>query len=98
MNGDSSIPANIDSERFREVLAIVKAQVATALWLSAGMALAVAATTCIAFRWRRSALVFGFFYSLTLCFIHNGHAQVLGPAGCAISLAGFLWPVARTRK
>ena len=41
---------------------------------------------------RRAALAAGFLYSLTLCFVHNGHAQLLGPLGCAVAVTGFLWP------
>ncbi len=87
---DSAIP--IDPQRLQEVLRIVHEQVAAALWLSAGMVLAVGAIACIAFGWRRTALAFGFMYSVSLCFVHNGHAQVLGPAGCALASTGLLWP------
>jgi hypothetical protein len=82
----------LDPQRLAAVLAAVHAQVATALWLSAGMLLAFAAIACVALAWRRAALACGFGYSLTLCFLSNGHAQLLGPAGCALALTGFLWP------
>ncbi len=82
----------LDPQKLAAVLATVHAQIVTALWLSAGMILAFAAVTCVALAWRRSALACGFGYFLTLCFLSNGHAQFLGPAGCAVALAGFLWP------
>jgi hypothetical protein len=78
--------------RLAALIATVHAQLVAALWLSAGMVLAFAAIACIALGWRRPALTLGFGYSLTLCFLANGHAQLLGPAGCAVALAGFLWP------
>lgn len=82
----------IDPEKLARVLTTVHAQIVTALWLSAGMLLAFAAIICVTFNWRRSALVCGFCYSVTLFFVHNGHAQILAPAGCAIALIGLLWP------
>lgn len=85
----------IDPQKLAEVLTAVQGQIATALWLSAGMLLAFAAIVCGALRWRRAALGFGFCYAFTLCFVHNGHAALLGPTGCAIALAGLLWPNAR---
>jgi hypothetical protein len=51
---------------------------------------------CIALGLRRTALVFGFAYSASLCFIHNGHAQILGPVGCTAALLGIFWPVRRS--
>lgn len=93
---DSAIP--IDPQRLQEVLRTVQEQVAAALWLSAGMVMAVGAIACIAFGWRRAALAFGFMYCASLCFVHNGHAQVLGPAGCALALIGFLWPQGRISR
>jgi len=85
-------PDDIDPQRLAAVLTAVHAQIATALWLSAGMLLAFAAIACMALAWRRSALACGFGYSITLCFLSNGHAQLLGPAGCAVALTGFFWP------
>jgi len=93
---DSAIP--IDPQRLQEVLRIVHEQVAAALWLSAGMLMAVGAIACIAFGWRRTALAFGFLYCASLCFVHNGHAQVLGPVGCALASIGFLWPQGRVSR
>jgi hypothetical protein len=88
----ANLPDPLDPQKLAAVLAAVHAQVVAALWLSAGMILAFAAIGCMALAWRRSALACGFGYSLTLCFLANGHAQLLGPAGCAIALTGFLWP------
>ena len=85
-------PAGIDPERLRELLASVQAEVATALWLSAGMLCAFAMIACAALAWRRAALGAGLLYSVTLCFVHNGHAQLLGPVGCALAVAGLLAP------
>jgi hypothetical protein len=87
---NSTIP--ISPQRLQEVMRIVHEQVAVALLLSAGMILAVGAIACIAFGRRRTALIFGFLYSVSLCFVHNGHAQILGPAGCALASAGLFWP------
>lgn len=92
---DDSI-APLDPQRLAEVLRIVHGQVAAALLLSAGMILAICAITCMAFGWRRTALAFGFLYSASLCFVHNGHAQILGPAGCALASTGLFWPRRRT--
>ena len=85
----------LDPQKLAAVLTAVHAQIVTALWLSAGMILAFAAIACMALAWRRSALACGFGYSLTLCFLSNGHAQFLGPAGCAVALTGFFWPRGR---
>ncbi len=90
-NAPGSVP-EIDPQKLAQVLTAVHAQIVTALWLSAGMLLAFAAIVCVAFNWRRSALLFGFCYSITLFFVHNGHALILAPAGCAITLIGLLWP------
>jgi hypothetical protein len=86
-----------DPQKLQEVLNTVHAQVATALWLSAGMLCAFAAIGCIAFAWRRAALCWGLLYSATLCFVHNGHAQILGPVGCGLTIIGFFWPQRRRR-
>jgi 4-amino-4-deoxy-L-arabinose transferase-like glycosyltransferase len=86
------VPAGIDPQRLRELLAAVQDQVATALWLSAGMLCAFVMIACAALAWRRAALVSGLLYSITLCFVHNGHAQLLGPIGCALAVAGLLAP------
>jgi hypothetical protein len=88
----TSAAPEIDPEKLARVLTTVHAQLVTALWLSAGMLLAFAAIVCMAFRLRRSALACGFCYSATLFFVHNGHAQILAPAGCAVALIGLLWP------
>jgi hypothetical protein len=72
------------------LLAAVHAQVAVALWLSCGMLLSVGMLACCAFSWRRAALLLGILYSASLCFVHNGHAQLLGPLGCAVGLAGLV--------
>jgi hypothetical protein len=98
MNPLEDADGPIDMERLQEVLHIVHAQVAAALWLSAGMILAVGAVACIAFGFRRTALVCGMLYSATLCFVQNGHAQVLGPIGCAISAIGLAWPQKRRAR
>jgi hypothetical protein len=92
MNPASATSGTLDPFQLKAMLNVVHAQVVAALWLSLGMVLAFAAVTCIAFSWRRPALACGFGYSLTLCFLSNGHAQILGPMGCAIALVGFLWP------
>jgi hypothetical protein len=92
MNPTADLPEALDPQKLAAVLAAVHAQVVAALWLSAGMILAFAAIGCISLAWRRAALACGFGYSLTLCFLANGHAQLLGPAGCAVALTGFLWP------
>jgi hypothetical protein len=89
---NSNLPEWVDARRLHEVLEAVREQVATALWLSAGMVLAVAAIVGTALGWRRPALAAGLLYSVTLCFVRNGHAQVLGPLGCAVAITGFLWP------
>jgi hypothetical protein len=92
MNPPADLADGLDPQRLASVLAAVHAQLMTALWLSAGMILASAAIACIALAWRRPALILGFCYSLTLCFLSNGYAQYLGPAGCAVALTGFFWP------
>jgi hypothetical protein len=91
------LAGGLDPQRLQQVLNAVHAQVATALWLSAGMLCAVATIACLAFGWRRPALGCGLLYSATLCFVHNGHAQLLGPAGCGLAVMGFLWPERRRR-
>lgn len=92
MTPDANSGDWVDPQRLHEVLGAVRDQVATALWLSAGMLFAFGAISCMALGWRRPALFAGFLYSVTLCFVHNGHAQTLGPLGCAIAITGFLWP------
>ena len=91
-------PVGLDPRQLLQVLNTVHDQVATALWLSAGMLCAFGTIGCIALAWRRAALVCGFLYSLTLCFVRNGHAQILGPIGCALALIGVLWPQRRPTK
>ena len=86
-----------DLPQLPDVLGAVQAQVVAALWLSFGMICAFAAIVCVALSWRRAALVCGFFYSLTLCFLSNGHAQVLGPIGGAVALTGLFWPRGKFR-
>lgn len=95
MNPSADPAETLDPQRLAAVLTAVHAQVATALWLSAGMILAFAAIACLALAWRRPALALAFCYSVTLCFLSNGYAQYLGPAGCAVALTGFLWPQRR---
>lgn len=86
------LPPDVDPQRLAYVLTTVHAQVVTALWLSAGMLLAMAAIVSMALRCRRTSLIFGLGYSATLFFVHNGHALILGPIGCAVSLIGLVWP------
>jgi len=93
---DSS--GTLDPQQLRAVLSVVQAQLVAALWLSLGMVLAFATVACLAFAWRRPALACGFGYSLTLCFLSNGHAQILGPVGCAVALLGFFWPRRRWQR
>jgi hypothetical protein len=85
-------PGTLDPQQLRAVLIVVHSQIVAALWLSIGMILGFASVTCMAFAWRRPALVCGFAYSFTLCFLSNGHARILGPVGCATALLGFFWP------
>ncbi len=91
MTAPESMPP-IDPRALQAALSAVRDQIVTALLLSAGMICAVAALACLAFRHRRSALALGFLYAFSLCFVHNGHAQVLGPFGCTVCLLGFWWP------
>ena len=95
MSYPAATPEAIDPEKLRYVLTTVHAQVVVALWLSAGMIFAFASLLCIAFGWRRPALCLGCGYSMTLFFVHNGHALVLGTAGCAVAVIGLLWPQKR---
>jgi len=92
MNGNTAWP---DARLLGALLSAVHAQLVAALWLSLGMIVGVAGIACLAFGWRRPALACGFAYSLTLCFLTNGHAQILGPAGCAVALLGFFRPQGR---
>jgi len=87
---------DLEAQNLAQVLAAARDQVATALWLSAGMLCAIAAVACQAAGLRRTGLGCGLLYSATLCFVHNGHAQILGPLGCAIAAVGLAWP-ARNR-
>jgi hypothetical protein len=87
-----NLPGEVDLAKLREVLSLAHDQIVTALWLSAGMVCAFGAIVAIALGWRRIALAGGFFYSTTLCCVRNGHAEILGPLGCAIALTGFFWP------
>ncbi len=98
MNFPVDPAAPLDPAQLWGVLAAVHAQVVAALWLSAGMGCALAMIASVALGWRRAALAAGFCYSLTLCSFTQGHAQVLGPCGCALSATGFLWPQRPARK
>jgi 4-amino-4-deoxy-L-arabinose transferase-like glycosyltransferase len=97
MTPDDAIPAGIDPQKLHDVLGAVHDQVVTALWLSGGMALAFCSIAAIALRRRRTALAFGLLYSMTLCFVRNGHARLLGPAGCAVAVTGLVLPLRRNR-
>ena len=88
----------ISPQALQALLLLAREQVATALWLSAGMVCAVASLAANAIGYRRWSLLLGLLYSGTLCFVHNGHAQVLGPLGCTAALAGFAWPGRRARR
>jgi hypothetical protein len=90
-------PPGIDPLRLEQVLTEVRAQVAAALWLSAGMLLAFGSTVCLAAGWRRPGLCCALGYAVTLWFVPNGHAQVLGPLGAAVALAGLARPNRRDR-
>jgi hypothetical protein len=92
VNDPNSSSQVIDPEKLRYVLTTVHSQVVVALWLSAGMILAFVCLLCTALGWRRAALCFGCGYSCTLFFVHNGHALILGTAGCATGIIGLLWP------
>lgn len=72
-------------------LAEVHRQVVIALLLSGGMILAIAMVGLVAVGWLRAGLVLGAAYAATLCFVHVGHAQVLGPIGLAFAAGGWLW-------
>jgi hypothetical protein len=85
-------PPDIDPQRLAYVLTTVHAQIVTALWLSAGMLLAMAAIVSMALRCRRTSLIFGLGYSATLFFVDNGYSLILGPIGCAVSLIALVWP------
>lgn len=92
MSPDGTPPDGLDTQKLGELLGAAHDQVVTAIWLSVGMLCAFGAIAGIALNRRRAALVFGFCYSLTLCFVRNGHAKILGPAGCAVAFIGLLWP------
>ncbi len=92
MTPPDDLPGGLDPVTLQQVLAAARSQVAAALWLSAGMVFAFAATACTAAGWRRPALACGLLYSATLCFLSNGHAQLLGPLGAAVAIAGLFWP------
>lgn len=91
-------PVEIDPQRLQDILAAARAQVVTALWLSAGMICAIASVLCQAVGLRRTSLACGFLYSSTLCFVHNGHAQILGPVGCSAALLGLVWPARKSPR
>jgi hypothetical protein len=97
MNPPFDPAAAPDPRAVGRALDIVRGQVETALWLSAGMVFAFVAVGCMALAWRRAALAFGFLYCLTLCFVRNGHAQLIGPVGCAVSATGLLFSRALSR-
>jgi hypothetical protein len=84
--------SGIDPVTLQQVLRAVQAQVAAALWLSAGMLCAFGLIVLLACGWRRAALACGLLYSVTLCFVPNGHARILGPCGGAIALLGLFLP------
>lgn len=86
---------SLDPARLQQVLGEVRAQVSAALWLSAGMVLVLGIVVCAAAGLRRPALALGLLYFITLCFVPNGHAQVLGPVGAAAAAAGMLLPARR---
>lgn len=73
-------------------LRLAQGRLAAALWLSAGMFLAVGSLACAALGWRRAALVCGLGYSATLCLLPGGRAPVLGPLGLAFCLVGLARP------
>lgn len=87
MNPGAPLP---DPPMVAEALAAARDRLATALWLSAGMLCALGSTVCQALSRRRGGLAFALLYGLSLCFVRNGHAQVLGPLGMAAALAGLL--------
>jgi hypothetical protein len=80
-----------------EALARAQREVATALLLSGGMLLAFLMIGLVAAGLRRTGLLFGLAYSLTLCFVPVGHAHLLGPCGAGAALAGLLWPGKRRK-
>lgn len=86
--------AGLDPVSLQHVLRAVHDQVAAALWLSAGMVCAFGLIALLACGCRRAALGCGVLYSLTLCFVPNGHARILGPCGAAIAILGLLRPAA----
>ena len=88
----------LDPVTLQQVLQSVETQVAAALWLSAGMVIVFALIIALACGWRRVALGLGALYFLTLCFVPNGHARVLGPVGAAIAVLGLCWPDRRRRS
>jgi|HubBroStandDraft_1064217.scaffolds.fasta_scaffold236059_3 hypothetical protein len=88
----SAGPPGIDPLVFEKLVQAVRARERSDLLLSSSMIAAVAATACAALSWRRAALAFGFLCSLGLCFVSRGRGPLLGPVGCALALAGFLWP------
>ena len=91
MNSAVPIP-DLDPVTLQHVLLAARAQVATALWLSAGMLCAFSVIVALACGWRRVALGWALGYSLTLCFVASGPAHLLGPCGGAIALFGLLRP------
>ena len=94
MNPPEMVPG-VDPVTLQHVLRAAQAQVAAALWLSAGMLCAFSLIVSVAWGRRRTALACGLCYSLTLCFVPNGHARILGPCGGAVTLLGFLRPARR---
>jgi hypothetical protein len=83
--------ADLDQQKIAFVLTAVHTQLVTALWLSSGEVLAIVGLICVAFGTRRPALLCGLGYSITLCFVNNGPALILGVLGCVASTLGFLW-------
>jgi len=96
MNSAAPVP-DLDPVTLQHVLRAAQAQVAAALWLSAGMLCAFSLIIALACGWRRIALACALGYSLTLCCVANGPAHLLGPCGAAIAFFGLLRP-ARNRS
>lgn len=90
MSGDGTLDPAIAA-----ALEAAHRQVATALWLSAGMLCALAMIALAAARLRRCSLACGVLYALTLGAVPVGHARVLGACGAAIALVGLAVPNAR---
>ena len=77
MSQTPNLPEWVDAQRLQEVLGAVREQVATALWLSAGMVFAFAAIVGVALGWRRPALVAGLLSRRRLWRRHRDDARSL---------------------